>query len=71
MSSTGWLYGIIHFIRDPNGRIRVEVEDFEEGVMYRFRGEDNDLQHGDRVCFLPESKLWRRRPWTQRVLPRI
>jgi molybdopterin converting factor small subunit len=66
-----WLYGIIHYVQDRHGRTQVEVEDFEEGVMYRFRGHDHELQHGDRVTFLPEAKTWRGRRVTKRVLMRI
>ncbi len=71
MDVLSWRYGIIHCVQNRHGNIVVEVEDFEAGVMYRFRGEDTDQQHGDRVYFLPESKTWRGRPCTKRVMPRI
>lgn len=65
-----WLYGIVHYIQGRHG-IRVEVEDFEEGVMYRYNGDDHDLHHGDRVTFLPEAKNWRGRLVTKHVMPRV
>jgi len=72
MDELSWRYGIIHCVQNRGGNFVIEVEDFEEGVMYRFRGDDEqDQRHGDRVHFLPEKQTWRGRPCTRRVMPRI